>query len=179
MKKSIAISTAVLTAVTMSMTGCAPRIGGKNYSVAGTGEMSDTYPGVIISKEIVTIGAKRAERENEPGLGAGAGALAGGLGAGSAIGGGSGRLWAAGAGALVGGVAGHFAERALTDQEGFLYTVRLDNGKVQSLSQGAEPNMAIGQRILLITPSKPSGREAYTVGDVNLSRGRIVPDNSR
>lgn len=179
MKKSIVMTTVVITAAALTMTGCAPRIGGKNYSVAGTGEMSDTYHGVILSKEIVTVGAKRPEKENEPGLGTGLGAVVGGLGAGSAIGGGSGHLWAAGAGALVGGVAGHFAERALTDQEGFLYTVRLDNGKVQSLSQGAEPNMAVGQRILLITPSKPSGREAYTCGDINLSRGRIVPDNSR
>lgn len=179
MKKSVVLSTAVLAAAAMSMTGCAPRIGGNNYSVAGTGEMSDTYPGVIISKQIVNIGANRPEDENKPGLGGGLGAVVGGLGAGSAIGGGSGHLWAGAAGALAGGVAGHFAERALTDQEGFLYTIRLDNGKVQSLSQGAEPNMAVGQRILLITPSKPSGREAYTVGDKNLSRGRIVPDNSR
>ncbi len=179
MKKSVVMSSAVIAVASLTITGCAPRIGGNHYSVAGTGEMSETYPGVIISKEIVTIGSKRAEQENEPGIGVGMGALAGGLGAGSAIGGGSGRLWAAGAGALAGGVAGHFAERALTDQEGFLYTVRLDNGKVQSLSQGAEPNMRVGQRILLITPSKPSGREAHTFGDKNLSRGRIVPDNSR
>lgn len=178
MKKIVVLTTAALVAVS-ALSGCAPRIGGNNYSVAGTGEMSDTYPGVIISKQIVTIGAKRPEQENDPGLGAGIGAVTGGLAAGQTIGSGSGSLWAAGAGALIGGVAGHFAERALTDQEGFLYTVRLDNGKVTSLSQGAEPNMAVGQRVLLITPSKPSGREAYTFGDKNLSRGRIVPDNSR
>jgi outer membrane lipoprotein SlyB len=140
--------------------------------------MSETLRGVIVSKQVVNIGAKRPENENDPGLGAGVGALAGG-GAASYIGKGSGKLWAMGAGALAGGIAGHFAERALTDQEGFLYTVQLDSGRTISLSQGAEPNMAVGQRVLVITPSRPSGREAYTGGDKNLSRGRIVPDTSR
>lgn len=174
MKKIVGLSMIVI-AASSALTGCAPRIGGNHYSVAGTGEMSETFPGVIISKQIVTIGANRPEQENEPGLGAAVGGIAAGAAAGQAIGKGSGSLWAAGAGALVGGVAGHFAERALTDQEGFLYTVRLDSGKVISMSQGAEPNMSVGQRVLVITPSKPSGREAYTLGDKNLSRGRIVP----
>lgn len=173
MKKYLVISGIAL--ASMGLEGCAPRIGGSNYSVASAGEVNDTFQGVIISKRIVTIGAKRAEDENQPGIGAAAGALTG-AGAGSYIGSGSGSIWAMGAGALVGGVAGHFAEKALTDQEGFEYTVRLNNGRVITLAQGAEPNMAVGQRVLFITPSKPSGREAYTFGDKNLSRARIVPD---
>lgn len=176
MKKVLAMSTIAIAA--LNLNGCAPRIGGNHYSVAGTGEVSNTLRGVIISKRIVTIGAKRPEQENEPGVGAAAGALAG-VGAGSYVGKGSGNLWAMGAGALAGGVAGHFAERALTDQEGFEYTVELDDGRTISLAQGAEPNMSVRQRILFISPNKPTGREAYTYGDKNLSRSRIVPDNSR
>lgn len=175
MKKVLIISSIAIAA--LNLNGCAPRIGGSNYSVAGTGEASHTVRGILISKRVVTIGAKRPEQENEPGVGAAAGALAG-AGAGSYVGNGSGNIWAMGAGALAGGVAGHFAERALTDQEGFEYTVQLDDGRTLTLAQGAEPNMSVGQRILFITPNKPSGREAYTYGDKNLSRARIVPDNS-
>ncbi|HXF90437.1 MAG TPA: glycine zipper 2TM domain-containing protein [Candidatus Nitrosotenuis sp.] len=160
--KKIAV-TSLLIAATVAVSGCAPRIGGSNYSVRGAGEVSETNRGVIISMRTVQIGAKTAEHENDPGAGALVGGVAGAMG-GSQIGAGRGNVAATVGGAVLGAVAGHFAERALTDQEGFEYTVRLDNGRIVTIAQGAEPRMGVGQRVLVIKSYK--------------DRGRIVPDNS-
>jgi outer membrane lipoprotein SlyB len=160
--KKIAI-TSLLMAAAVAVSGCAPRIGGGDYSVRGAGEASETQRGVIVSMRTVNIGAKTAENENNPGSGALVGGLAGGLG-GSQIGAGRGAVAATVGGAVLGAVAGHFAERALTDQQGFEYTVRLDNGNLTTIAQGAEPRMSVGQRVLVIKSYK--------------DRGRIVPDNS-
>lgn len=160
--KKIAV-TSLLIAATVAVSGCAPRIGGSNYSVRGSGEVSETNRGVIVSMRTVHIGAKTAEHENDPGAGALVGGVAGAMG-GSQIGSGRGAIAATAAGALVGAVAGHFAERGLTDQDGFEYTVQLDNGRIVTLAQGAEPHMRVGQRVLVIKGFK--------------DRGRIVPDNS-
>ncbi|WP_156962004.1 glycine zipper 2TM domain-containing protein [Candidatus Paracaedibacter symbiosus] len=161
MKKVLVIS--MLCASTLLLEGCAPRIGGSNYSVRGAGEMNDTYRGVVVSARPVTISAKTAERENEPGAGALAGGLAAGY-AGSQIGKGHGSVVAAGVGALAGAIGGHFAEKALTDQEGFEYQVRLDDGRLTTIAQGADPVIRVGQRVLVIKSTK--------------DRGRIIPDNS-
>ncbi len=160
--KKIAL-TSLLIAATVAVSGCAPRIGGSNYSVRGTGEVSETNRGVIISMRTVRIGAKTAEHENDPGTGALVGGVAGGM-AGSQIGSGRGAVAATAAGAVLGAVAGHFAERGLTDQDGFEYTVRLDNGRIVTIAQGAEPRMSVGQQVLVIKGFK--------------DRGRIVPDNT-
>lgn len=137
--------------------GCAPRIGGSNYSVRGSGEMSDTYRGVVVSARPITISAKTAENENTPGAGALAGGLAGGYAA-SHIGGGNGSIIAGGLGALAGAVGGHFAERGLTDQEGVEYQVRLEDGRLTTIAQGAEPVIRVGQRVLVIKSNKDRGR---------------------
>lgn len=145
------------------LNGCAPRIGGSNYSVHGAGEVSDTQRGVIVAVRTVTIAAKTAERENEPGVGALAGGLAGGY-AGTGIGKGNGSIVASGIGALAGAVAGHFAERHLMEQQGFEYQVRLESGRLITITQGADPAMSVGQRVLIISSNK--------------ERGRIIPDTT-
>lgn len=137
--------------------GCAPRIGGSNYSVRGSGEMSDTYRGVVVSARPITISAKTAEHENDPGAGALAGGLAGGYAA-SQIGKGHGSLIAGGVGALAGAIGGHFIEKGLTDQEGVEYQVRLEDGRLTTIAQGAEPVIRVGQRVLVIKSNKDRGR---------------------
>lgn len=156
MKKIVLLS--MLCASMLALEGCAPRIGGSNYSVRGVGEMSDTKRGVIVSARPVTIAAKTAERENEPGAGALAGGLAGGVAAGSLIGQGRGSLAAAGVGALAGAIGGHFIEKGLSDQEGFEYQIRLDEGRLVTMAQGADPVLRVGQRVLVITSGKDRGR---------------------
>ena len=161
MKKVLVVS--LLCASTIFLEGCAPRIGGSNYSVRGSGEMSKTYRGVVVSSRVIKISAKTAENENTPGVGALAGGTLGGL-TGSVIGKGRGSLVAAGVGALTGALAGHMAEKGLTDQDGFEYQVRLEDGQLITIAQGADPVLQVGQRVLVIKSDK--------------DRGRIVPDNT-
>lgn len=155
MKKVLVVS--LLCASTMLLEGCAPRIGGSNYSVRGSGEMSQTYKGVIVSSRVVTISAKTAENENTPGAGSLAGGVLGGV-AGSTVGGGRGSIVAAGVGAVAGALAGHMMEKGLTDQEGFEYQVRLDDGRLITIAQGADPVLRVGQRVLVIKSDKDRGR---------------------
>lgn len=168
MKKVLTVALALTTV--LSLNACAPRVGGSNYSVSGAGEMSETFRGVIVGMRTITMAAKSPEHENDPGIGAGAGAFGGAL-ATSGIGGGRGNVAAMGLGALAGGIAGHFAEKALTDQQGVEYQVKLDNGRLITLAQGAEPAMRVGQRVL-VTPSRVSD-----TGKV-INRGRVIPDNT-
>ncbi len=177
MKKILMISAAVLSAA--NLTGCAPKIGGNDYSVAGSGEISDTKRGVIIGKRVVNINAQDPENQNNPNTGALAGGLAGGV-AGSNIGNGNGAVAAAVGGAIIGAFAGHFAEQKLTEQQGFEYQVELENGQILTLAQGADLDMPVGQRVLVITPIKSGHTTTINMGGrTNTSRARIVPDNTR
>ncbi len=177
MKKILMLSAAVLSAA--NLTGCAPKIGGNDYSVAGSGEISDTKRGVIIGKRVVNINAQDPENQNNPNTGALAGGLAGGV-AGSNIGNGNGAVAAAVGGAIIGAFAGHFAEQKLTEQQGFEYQVELENGQILTLAQGADLDMPVGQRVLVITPMKSGHTTTINMGGrTNTSRARIVPDNTR
>lgn len=177
MKKILMLSAAVLSAA--NLTGCAPKIGGNDYSVAGSGEISDTKRGIIIGKRIVNINARDPEHQNDPSVGALAGGVGGAV-AGSNIGKGNGAVAATAIGAIAGAVAGHFAEQKLTEQQGFEYQVELDNGQILTLAQGADLDMPVGQRVLVITPMKSGNTTTiYMGGRTNTSRARIVPDNSR
>ena len=161
MKKVFLIS--LLCTASFILEGCAPRIGGSNYSVRGAGEVSDTQRGVIVAVRTVLIGARTAENENNPGTGALGGGLVGGF-AGSGIGKGNSSVVAAGAGALLGAVAGHYLERELTDQQGYEYQVKLESGRLITITQGTDPAMSVGQHVLVITGNK--------------ERGRIIPDTT-
>jgi len=145
---------------TVAMVACAPRIGGNDYSVQGAGEASRTIRGTVVALRSVNISA---QKENQPGVGALAGAVAGGV-IGTQFGGGRGRIATTGLGALAGAGAGHFAERLMTDQEGIEYQVQADNGELLTIAQGKDPMMSVGQRVLVIMSHK--------------DRSRIVPDNS-
>lgn len=150
----------VLGATALFLNGCAPRLGGSDYGIGGVGEFSETYSGTIASKRVVRLSAKKTGGDNTPGIGALAGAGVGAL-AGSQIGYGKGAIAAAVAGGLLGGVGGHYAEDALTTQDGFEYGVRLDDGRLITVTQGGEPNLGVGQRVNVIK----SGRD----------RSRVVP----
>jgi outer membrane lipoprotein SlyB len=160
MKKIIA---AAVLALPLFLTSCAPKLGGSDYSIADVGANSTSLRGSIVSIRVININATEA---NKPGVGAVAGGLAGGV-AGHVV---SNRgPFTTVAGGLLGAAAGHFAEQALTNQEGFEYTVQLDNGDVKTIAQGAEPRMSVGQRVLVVLNNKGAGQGA---------RSRVVPDNS-
>lgn len=162
MNKSI-VMVALLSA-TMITSGCAPRIGGDQYSVYGAGEVSQTNRGAIVAMRPVNISASSTGMDNQPGTGAAIGSIGGAV-LGSQIGNGRGQAVAGLLGAVAGGVAGHFAGQAMTDQQGFEYQVQLDRGDLITIAQGAEPRLHVGQRVLVIQSTKPGGR------------GRITADN--
>ena len=161
MKKIIA---AGLLALPLLLTSCAPKLGGKDYSMTEVGTNSTTLRGSVIAIEVVNLNAKQP---NEPGVGALAGGVLGGVG-GNVIS--NHGPFTTVAGALLGAAAGHFAEQGLTNQEGFNYTVQLDNGQVQNVVQGAEPKLSVGQRVLLVVNDRGSRGQG--------PRTRVVPDNS-
>lgn len=163
MKKVLLVA---LTALPLSLTNCAPKLGGSDYAMADVGANSTSLKGSIISMRVINI---NASQPNQPGVGAGVGAVSGAV-LGSTIGKGKGSVVSAVAGGLLGGVGGHFAEQALTSQEGFEYTVQLDNGEVKTIAQGAEPRMSVGQRVIVVLNNKGTMGQA--------ARSRVIPDNS-
>jgi len=144
--------------------GCAPKLGANDYGVSAVGDFSENHLGTLISKRVVRISGKETGDDNTPGLGAIAGAGAGAL-AGSQIGYGKGQVAGGVLGGLVAGVAGHYIEKALTEQDGFEYTVKLDDGRTVSIVQGAEPALNVGQRV----------RVVKSQGKTKSQRSRVLP----
>ena len=161
MKKIIATA---LLALPLLLTSCAPKLGGKDYSMNEVGTNSVTLRGSIIALEVVNLNAKQP---NEPGIGAAVGAVTGAV-TGNVVS--NHGAFTTLAGGLLGGAAGHFAEQALTNQEGFNYTVQLDNGQIQNIVQGAEPRLSVGQRVLVVVNDRGSRGQG--------PRTRVVPDNT-
>lgn len=163
MCKILAVS---LVAVAMILPGCAPKLGGSDYSLSDVGANSSGLRGTVAAVRIINI---NATDNNQPGAGAALGGVGGAL-LGSQIGGGRGQVVTGVLGAVAGGVAGHLAEQALTNQEGFEYTVDMDNGEVKVIAQGAEPRMSVGQRVIVVVNDKGvKGQKA---------RSRVIPDSS-
>jgi outer membrane lipoprotein SlyB len=152
MKNKLIITSVVAASVLLS--ACAPKLGGNDYSASSVGEMSQTYKGVIVSMRKVAINAGDA---STPGVGALAGGLAGGA-LGQAAGGGRGRVITTVGGALLGAFAGHAVGQAATGQDGFEYSVKLANGDLVTVSQGADPVLAVGQSVLVIKSDRGRSR---------------------
>lgn len=102
----------------------------------------ETFAGVVESARPVAV-------QNEGNLGTVLGAAGGGI-AGAQIGGGAGTHIIGGvAGAAIGALAGRGAEKAITKQSGMEYVVRLENGQLQTIVQGAQPPIMPGQKVFV------------------------------
>jgi outer membrane lipoprotein SlyB len=145
----------------LALSGCARNINPNVYSEKHVGEASMTYQGVITSARPVEIAGGEKLEENTAGIGIGA--LAGGV-AGNQIGKGGGNLAATAGGAILGGVAGAFAQKALTEQSAMEYVVQLNNGSMMTVVQGPENQLSAGQRVLVMVS--------------NDGRSRVVADHS-
>lgn len=82
------------------------------------------------------------------GLGIIAGGLIGGV-LGNQVGAGHGRDLATVAGAVGGGFAGNEIEKNARKQVNYVVRVRMDNGTVRSVTQAAQPGVAVGERVRL------------------------------
>lgn len=153
-----------LTSVPLLLTSCAPKVGGNDYSMADLGTNSRSLHGTIASVRVINI---NASQPNEPGVGAAAGAVTGAV-AGNVVS--NHGAFTTVAGGLLGGIAGHFAEQALTSQQGYEYTVSLDNGETKVIAQGAEPKLSVGQRVVVVLNDKVGP------GQAKQARSRVIPE---
>lgn len=155
--KKIVHSLVLSVSVLGLLSGCAPRLGGNDYALGGTGEIGQTFTGVITSARPVNLTGQNAAQDGKIGAGALGGAAVGGI-AGSLIGKGK-TPWITGAlGALGGGFAGQAIERQATQQQGMEYAVQLDQGGTVTIAQGLEPALAAGQRVRVIHSAKDRSR---------------------
>ncbi|MDL2284923.1 hypothetical protein LJC19_07270 [Oxalobacter sp. OttesenSCG-928-P03] len=129
------------------ITGCAQNISSDAYSVEGTGKVSRTVPGVIVSARHVAVSGTNSTGRT---VGAATGAVAG-----SAIGSGTrANILGAIGGALIGGIAGGLVEEGVTSQNAIEYIVQTGNGEMVTLTQGADPTFSKGQKVLILYGSK-------------------------
>lgn len=157
MKKALLI--AAVSSLSLMMSACAPKLGGNDYSAKGVGEISQTFKGTVIAARPIMINSSDGKLGAGALIGGGSGALLG-----STVGGGKGRLVTGVLGGLAAGAAGHFLEQKMSEQEGIEYQVQLDQGNVVTIAQGADPKLAVGQRVLVVQSGK--------------DRSRVVPDGS-
>ena len=76
------------------------------------------------------------------------GAVGGGL-LGSLIGGGTGRDVAIAVGAIGGGLAGHQVQKKYDTQPGSAITVRLDSGVLVEVTQPVDPDLKVGDKVMV------------------------------
>lgn len=145
MKNTPAIVAAALMTASLAMLGgCASGVGGKDYSRDQTRAVQQVQMGVVESVREVNI-----EGTKTP-IGAGAGAVVGGV-AGSTVGSGKGSIVGAALGAVLGGLGGAATEEAVTRQKGVEITVRLDSGRMLAITQAADEEFRVGDRVRVLS----------------------------
>lgn len=141
MKKIIAIVALPLAL----LTGCtSPNPYGDSYGATDTRTMQQVYYGTIVKLQAVTIDGSSQNNAIGTIAGAAVGAILG-----SKVGGGSGSEIAAIGGGLLGGYAGSKGAEALGKENGVNITIRLDDGRLVSIVQAANPKMVfqVGQQV--------------------------------
>ena len=142
MNKSFAVT--LIAAGTLLLAGCPAGLGGKDYSREQARTAQEVQIGIVESVREVNI-----EGTKTP-VGAGAGAVVGGV-AGSTVGGGKGSIVGATVGAVLGGLGGAAAEEAVTRQKGVEITVKLDSGRLMAITQAADEEFRIGDRVRVLS----------------------------
>ncbi len=128
------------------LTGCPAGLGSKDYSREQARKVQEVQMGIVESVRTVKI-----EGTKTP-IGAGAGAVVGGV-AGSTVGSGKGSAVGAAVGAVLGGLGGAAAEEVVTRQDGVEITVKLDSGRLLAITQAADEEFRVGDRIRVLTGS--------------------------
>jgi len=126
------------------LTGCPAGLGSKDYSREQARTAQKVEMGVVESVRLVKIEGTKSN------VGTVAGAAVGGV-AGSTVGSGKGSWVGAGVGAVLGGLGGAAAEEAVTRQDGVEITVKLDSGQVIAITQAADEEFRVGDRVRLLS----------------------------
>lgn len=134
--------------IALLLTSCSTDIGTTSYTSKSVGAAQETYQGVIIASRQVAV-------KNNNGTLAG-GAVGGGLGTalGAVIGGKDNRLTGAAVGGVLGGAlgagGGHLATKK--GKAAMEYQVRIQNGRILTVVQGADQVFQVGQDVMVIMP---------------------------
>ncbi len=131
---------------TLLLSGCAGGLGGGDYERGQTRGVQEVQMGVVESVREVKIEGTKT------GIGSTAGAVVGGV-AGSDVGGGKGQIIGGVLGAVVGGVAGAAVEEGTTRQKGIEVTVKLDGGRTIAVTQAADEQFKVGDRVRVLSGS--------------------------
>ncbi|GAO36491.1 hypothetical protein SCT_1898 [Sulfuricella sp. T08] len=124
--------------------GCASSMSGGAYSRGQARQVQEVQMGVVESVRTVKI-----EGTQSP-VGTGAGAVIGGI-AGSNVGQGKGSTVGTILGAVAGGVAGSMIEEGVMSKAGLEITVKLDNGRMIAVTQEADEQFRVGERVRVLS----------------------------
>jgi outer membrane lipoprotein SlyB len=142
-KKIILFAGAIASVLSLSACVSTANSGSVYRSYQTQNEMSVRL-GVVDSVREVTIDKGRS------GVGTLTGAALGGI-AGSGLGGGRGATASGIVGAVVGGVIGSNIESNANQRRGLEITVRLDNGDLKAITQDADEQFHLGERVRLLS----------------------------
>lgn len=140
--------------ILVSITACS------NYSGSAYSGKQIRSAQTVERGTVVTVRQVELEEDHPAILGTIAGGALGGV-LGNMIGGGRGRILSTVIGAGAGAVGGNVAEKAITKQKGFEIEVKLDNGQVLSIVQGADEAFAPGERVRVLRGSDGSARVTH------------------
>lgn len=147
MQKLLVCLMALVLALPLGITGCAPKVGGSDYDASRSRSAQSVNYGVVQSVRVVNI---EDDSNTNSTLGTVAGGVAGGV-LGNLIGGGTGRVVATVAGAALGAGAGYAGGKALSRQEGYEIQVKLDSGDILAVTQGTDISFTPGQRVRVLS----------------------------
>jgi outer membrane lipoprotein SlyB len=123
--------------------GCAENVSPNVYTAEDTGQLNQAIPATIVAMRPVTI-------STNTGTGGVVGAVAGGT-AGSLIGGSTeAHILGALGGAVIGGVAGHAIEGGIGKKQGMEYVLKLNNGKLVTVTQTQDLHLSLHQKVMII-----------------------------
>ncbi len=126
------------------LSGCASSLSGGAYSRDQARKPQEVQMATVESVRNVQI-----EGTKTP-VGTAAGGVVGGI-AGSSVGGGKGSSVATVLGAVAGGLLGSAAEEGLTRQPGLEITVRFDGGRMIAVTQAADEQFQVGDRVRVLS----------------------------
>ncbi len=135
---------AVAAASVAVLGGCASSMSGGAYSREQARQVQEVRMGMVENVRHVKI-----EGTKSP-VGTGAGAVIGGI-AGSNVGEGKGSTIATILGAVAGGVAGSMIEEGVMSKDGLEITVKLDNGRMIAVTQEADEQFRVGERVRVLS----------------------------
>ncbi len=125
------------------LAACASDLGADSYSRGQVGQVARIEEGVVEGVRQVQVEGTKS------GVGSAAGGAAGAVIGGQFGGGGAERAVGAIAGAVLGGLGGAAAEEAATRQTAFAYTIRLNDGRLISITQTDDQAIPVGTAVLI------------------------------